>query len=67
MTENHNSDLPLGGETETALLAMADHIADVVKFNMLVSCAVVRAKLNYGQSGRSPAGVDLVTWGQARL
>ena len=44
MTENHNSDLPVGGETETALLAMADHIADVVD-NMMVSCAVVRGEI----------------------
>ena len=44
MTENHNSDLPVGGETETALLAMADHIADVVD-GMVVSCAVVRDEI----------------------
>ena len=44
MTENHNSDLPVGGETETALLAMADHIADVVD-SMVVSCAVVRGEI----------------------
>ena len=44
MTENHSSDLPVGGETETALLAMADHIADVVD-SMLVSCAVVRGEI----------------------
>ena len=44
MTENHNSDLPVGKETETALLAMADHIADVVD-NMVVSCAVVRGEI----------------------
>jgi NADH-quinone oxidoreductase subunit C len=44
MTENHDSDLPAGGETETALLAMADHIADVVD-KMVVSCAVVRGEI----------------------
>jgi NADH-quinone oxidoreductase subunit C len=44
MTENHNSDLPVGGETEIALLAMADHIADVVD-SMAVSCAVVRGEI----------------------
>ena len=44
MTENHNSDLPVGGETETALLAMADHIADVVD-SMVVSCAVFRGEI----------------------
>ena len=44
MTENHNSDLPVDGETETALLAMADHIADVVD-SMVVSCAVVRGEI----------------------
>ena len=44
MTEIHNSDLPEGGETETALLAMADHIADVVD-SMMVSCAVVRGEI----------------------
>ena len=44
MTENHSSDLPVGGETETALLAMVDHIADVVD-SMLVSCAVVRGEI----------------------
>ena len=44
MTENHNSDLPLGGQKETALLAMADHIADVVD-SMVVSCAVVRGEI----------------------
>lgn len=44
MTENHSSDLPVGGETEAALLAMADHIADVVD-SMLVSCAVVRGEI----------------------
>ena len=44
MTENHSSDLPMGGKTETALLAMADHIADVVD-SMLVSCAVVQGEI----------------------
>jgi NADH-quinone oxidoreductase subunit C len=44
MTENHDSDLPAGGETETALLAMADHIADVVD-KMVVSCALVRGEI----------------------
>ena len=44
MTKNHSSDLPVGGETETALLAMVDHIADVVD-SMLVSCAVVRGEI----------------------
>lgn len=44
MTENHNSDLPVGGETETAILAMADHIVDVVD-SMVVSCAVVRGEI----------------------
>ena len=44
MTENFSSDLPVGKETETALLAMADHIADVVD-SMVVSCAVVRGEI----------------------
>ena len=44
MTENHGSDLPAGGENKTALLAMADHIADVVD-KMVVSCAVVRGEI----------------------
>ena len=44
MTENHGSDLPVSGETETALLAMADHIVDVVD-KMVVSCAVVRGEI----------------------
>ena len=44
MTENHGSDLLAGGEKETALLAMADHIADVVD-KMVVSCAVVRGEI----------------------
>ena len=44
MAENHSSDLPAGGETETALLAMADHIADVVE-SMIVSYAVVRGEI----------------------
>ena len=44
MTENHGSDLPAGGEKETALLAMADHISDVVD-KMVVSCAVVRGEI----------------------
>ena len=44
MTENHGSDLPASGEKETALLAMADHIADVVD-KMVVSCAVVRGEI----------------------
>jgi len=44
MTENHSSDLPLGGETETALMAMADHIAEVVD-GMAVSCAVIRGEI----------------------
>ena len=44
MTENHNSDLPGGGETGTALMVMADHIADVVD-SMVVSCAVVRGEI----------------------
>jgi len=44
MTENHGSDLPAGGETKTALLAMADHIADVVD-KMVVSCALVRGEI----------------------
>ena len=44
MTENHNSDLPVGGETESAIFAMADHIVDVVD-SMVVSCAVVRGEI----------------------
>ena len=44
MTENHNSDLPVGEEKETAILAMADHIVDVVD-SMVVSCAVVRGEI----------------------
>ena len=44
MIENQSSDLPLGGETKTALSAMADHITDVVD-NMVVSCAVVRGEI----------------------
>ena len=44
MTENHGSDLPAGGENKTALLAMADHIADVVD-KMVVACALVRGEI----------------------
>ena len=44
MTDNHISDLPEGGDTEIALLAMVDHIADVVD-SMVVSCAVVRGEI----------------------
>ena len=44
MIENHNSDLPVDGEKETALLAMVDHIADVVD-GMVISCAVVRGEI----------------------
>ena len=44
MTENHNSDPPVGGETESAIFAMADHIVDVVD-SMVVSCAVVRGEI----------------------
>ena len=44
MTENYGSDLPVGGEKETALLAMADHIADV-NDKMVVCCAVVRGEI----------------------
>ena len=44
MTEKFSSDLPVGGETETALLAMADHIADVVD-SMAVSCTVLRGEI----------------------
>ena len=44
MTENHGSDRPADGEKETVLLAMADHIADVID-KMVVSCAVVRGEI----------------------
>ena len=44
MTENHSSDLPVGKETEKVLLAMADHIVDVVD-SMVVSCSVVRGEI----------------------
>ncbi len=44
MTKNHSSDLPVDGETKAALLAMADHITDVVD-GMEVSCAVVRGEI----------------------
>ena len=44
MTENHNSDPPVGGETETAIFAMADHIVDVVD-SMVVSCNVLRGEI----------------------
>ena len=44
MTEKHSSDPPQSGETETALLAMADHLADVVD-SMVVSCAVVQDEI----------------------
>ena len=44
MTKNHDPDLPVGEETETALFAMADHIVDVVD-SMIVSCAVVRGEI----------------------
>ena len=39
MTENPDSNLPAAEEMETGLVAMADHIADVVD-KMVVSCAV---------------------------
>jgi len=44
MTENHGSDLPAVGEKDTLLLAMVDHIADVVD-KMVVSGAVVRGEI----------------------
>jgi len=44
MTENQNPDLPIDEEKETAILAMADHIVDVVA-SMVVSCAVVRGEI----------------------
>ena len=44
MTENHNSNLPVGEGKEIAILAMADHIVDVVA-SMVVSCAVVRGEI----------------------
>ena len=44
MTEKHSSDPPQSGETETALFAMADHLADVVD-SMVVSCAVIRDEI----------------------
>jgi NADH-quinone oxidoreductase subunit C len=44
MTKNYSSDLPVGRKRETAFLAMADHIADVVD-SMVVSCAVVRGEI----------------------
>ena len=44
MTENHSSDLPVGRQTETALMAMADHIAEVVD-DMAVSCAVIQGEI----------------------
>ena len=44
MTENHGSDRPADGEKETVLLAMADHIADVID-KMVVSCDVVRGEI----------------------
>ena len=44
MTEKHSSDPPQSGETETALFAMADHLADVVD-SMVVSCAVVQDEI----------------------
>ena len=44
MTENYSSDLPVGMETEPALLAMVDHIADVVD-SMVVSCAVLQGEI----------------------
>lgn len=56
MTENHGSDLPAGGEKEPALLAMADHIADVVE-KMVVTCAVVRGEIELRVN---PADVSLV-------
>ena len=44
MTETCSSDLPVGGKTETARLAMADHIADVVD-SMVVSCVVIKEEI----------------------
>ena len=44
MTDNYSSDLPVGMETEPALLAMVDHIADVVD-SMVVSCAVLQGEI----------------------
>ena len=44
MTETRSSDFPLGGKTETALFAMADHIADVVD-SMVVSCVVIKDEI----------------------
>ena len=44
MTENYKSDLAEGETVETALLLMADHVADVVD-GMVISCAVVRGEI----------------------
>ena len=44
MTKNYSSDPLVGGETEAALLVMADHIADVVD-SVVVSCEVVRGEI----------------------
>ena len=44
MTENYSSGVQVSRETKTALLAMADHITDVVD-NMVVSCALVRGEI----------------------
>ena len=44
MTETNMPDMPAAEDTETALITMADHIADVVD-TMTVSCAVVRSEI----------------------
>ena len=57
MNENHGSDLQVE-KKETALLAMADPIADVID-KMVVSCDVV-VRSNCRQPGRCTASVDFV-------
>ena len=44
MTENRSSDLPTGGEIDTSLLAMVDHISEVID-DMAIACAVVRDEI----------------------
>ena len=44
MTDYYSSGMPVGGATKIALLAMADHITNVVD-SMVVSCAVVRGEI----------------------
>ena len=63
MTENHNSDLPVAGKQKQRFWQWP--ITLLMLLTVWWFLCRGAGKLNYGQSGRYPAGVDLITWGQA--